>query len=194
MAHGRRHRSKQMIEQRIARPGNEPCLEGEAIGNSWHNAWVRCIARIWYEEETHTESQWYRNIFSKDPAKVLKALTEEGFIRDAFGNEVFADDDLERWINADITVKKDDEDVFIGSPDTNKLMTVSKSQPAKNNWKYVNRTARSKNIENGWNGVNGLKHTLVLTVPRKPDNPAMHAVALADLQSAGIVYPFTFCC
>ena len=47
---------------------------------------------------------------------------------------------------------------------------------------------------NGWKDMEGLEHVLVLTIPPKPPVEENMAMALADYEATGRVYPFTFCC
>lgn len=53
-------------------------------------------------------------------------------------------------------------------------------------WEYIPK--------NGWKDVEGLEHVLVLTIPPKPPGGENMAMALAEYEATGRVYPFTFCC
>lgn len=158
-------------------PGDEPYIDGEEIDQTWRYAWARCVARIWYEEHTDNKTSWYDKIFCKDPELVLEALEDEGFIVD--GDSISSSENKEKWVNAKIVVKQANEKIKVGDKEI--------QNPQIGSWEYNEK-------KNGWMEVEGLKHTLVLTVPPRPEKPEQFALALADLQAAGRIYPFTPCC
>ncbi len=212
-------------------PGDEPYIVGEAIDRSWRSAWARCIALIWEieaeafpdknvltsKERDTIPNLWYRAIFSKDPKQVMGALRARGFIGNGFPTPEMPKDP-ERWVNAVITVKYEDEAVKIGEQIIVKGSIQSKDWqvPEYKPSEYIYELPEGKSEENpeeklveepgyvnGWaikkgkkryTPIPGLKHTLVLTVPRRPIEKEHFALALVDFQAAEHLYPFTPCC
>jgi len=164
------------------------------------------------------DSVWYENLISGDPKRVRTALEQEGFtptIRfdEARTNgkiDVTQIDDLEWfWENIKIVVKEREDGVSLTKPG-DKTVEVKPYQKTSGTYKYKspvevkslvkNLPALGKvnyelyNQSNGWSNMKDIGHILILTLPPKPKNVVDHAVALAEYESAGLVYPFTFCC
>lgn len=180
-------------------PGDEAYVNGEAIDETWRNAWSRCIARIWYEEyqtnkdpKTNPETDWHKKLFSKDQDLVMDALIEAGFIRDAIldGPPEQTSRDM---VNSEIIVKQEFEEILVGQPGVTPYKTVRNANEQTEEWKRPD-LYDEKDYINGWYQKPGLKYTLILTVPNAPKEPEDFVLALADFQSAENLYPFTPCC
>lgn len=172
------------------KPGDEPVISASGIHETWGRAWPNVIARVWYEEHTGQceNSAWYKDLFSGDSTRVQKALEAEGFISDAIEHGE-SESQLEKWVSLKIVVKKsvDEIDLKINGQKAN----ITDIKDVYND--TYNYDSKKYNTSNGWNGVDRLEHTLILTVPPKPKEPSEFAVAIADYQASGKVYPFTCC-
>lgn len=168
------------------KPGDEPAIIGIGIEATWGLAWPNVIARVWYEESKGQKSEWYYDLFSGDRSKVIKALKAEGFIIDADKST----DDYDKWVNLNIAIKRREDGVKLVKPDNTEIKVVDISSDPEGKYKYAQNSGYEK--RNGWSDVKRLEHTLILTIPPKPDNPEGFAVAISDYQASGKVYPFTF--
>ena len=168
-------------------PGDEPIANGYEVTVDWGVAWPRIIARAWREEEKKN-SRWLKLLFSDDNKDVKKAFIEAGFLD--FDN---AEDFDFFWDNTAICVKRQGEEVGIKRKG-DKNYTEQKQITEHKKSKDYQPSKMGKDLKNGWVDVKGLRNTVVLTLPPKPENAHDEALAVADYHAAGKIYPFSCCC
>jgi hypothetical protein len=192
-------------------PGDEPIIEGTAIHQTWANTWPKVIARVWREESCGITTEWYEDLFSYDPMRVLNALIAEGFIRNMTSKDskVISDqlginpdgnlsDEISEeqmlklisWLNVQIIIKRREDGINVVQGSDLKEFEAVASEKSDTNYKFDEFGYAPAN---GWKDVDRLKHFLVFTIPPKPVLKDDFAVAIADYQASGHVYPFTMC-
>lgn len=162
------------------------------IHESFGNAWARVIARAWlYVKESpenatkiengsfsdiqspNHDDLWYKALLSDDINSVKDALIEEGLVKLASLRE--GSEDWNRWLSSKILVLPEGKE---------RTLTIESTEECS----YDINAAVS---ENGWSNVEGLDHTVVLTLPRAPSDETEFAVALADYCCTGKTYVFS---
>ena len=204
--------------------GDEPLIDAQAISASWGKVWPKVVARAWMEESRQAEKgegkpssdesadqepSWYENLMSMDPDRVRQSLIAVGFTPEIqYDNEAGNPEykDLTWfWENLKIVVKRRGDGVEIAPRDGEKNF---RSVPSRGEIDGQYKYEKPKHIvvfngdqeihtylpRNGWKDMEGLEHVLVLTIPPKPPVEENMAMALADYEATGRVYPFTFCC
>jgi len=204
--------------------GDEPLIDAQAISASWGKIWPKVVARAWMEESRRAaggedepssdesadqEHSWYENLMSMDPDRVRQSLIAVGFTPEIQYDNEAGDPEYKDltwfWENLKIIVKRRGDGVEVMPLDTGEsVQSVPARDNLDGNYKYrepklVTVVDGAKEIHtylprNGWKDVEGLEHVLVLTIPPKPPVEENMAMALADYEATGRVYPFTFCC
>jgi hypothetical protein len=172
--------------------GNAPINAKFLNHESLEQAWSRVIGRAWLFQKEYAEDaksintlnadalktddhHWYKNLLSQEPELVKKAFIDEGLVTLGTQQSMDSDFDYSQWITSDIYVINFDQqmDLVIPASKENKEYNIE------------------ENTSNGWSDVNGIDHTVILSLPEAPSDAAEFALALADYCCAGKTYVFT---
>ncbi len=188
--------------------GNEPLIDAQAISASWGLIWPKVVARAWMEQDASSKSEWYQDLLSKDPERVRRSLIAVGFAPEVTYDISGVDPDKRDltwfWENLKIIVKERGDGVGVETQAGGVVTSVPKNTSLSGQYEYSEpelSTTIQGDVEinaytpsNGWKEMDGLEHVLVLTLPPKPAKSENLAIALAEYEATGRVYPFTFCC
>ena len=175
--------------------GNTPENVKFFIHESFGTAWSKTIARVWlYKKDSDSSERaaliedgkftdiidpnaddvWYNQLLSNDTVEVKNALVEEGMVD--LSSLTAGSDDWKRWMTSTVYV------LLAGSSRTIDIEAGSDE---------LGLYSRPSAGNNGWEAVNGIDHTVVLTLPEAPANAAEFAIALADYCCTGKTYVFS---
>jgi len=181
----------------VANPDYEPLNIGFFVDRTWYLCWPNVIGRSWAYQENYSEKalkiengekvenateedNWYMDLLSKNPHKTLKALEAEGFIY--LANADAAEENWEKWFFTKIIVRTRSQPVSI------EVQAGDCSDTESN--KYCAHEENGYSRKNIWNDkINGTGHFVVLTIPPKPNDPALFSVALSDYKASNKIYP-----
>jgi hypothetical protein len=158
-------------------PGDEQILPAFEINSAWRVAWLRAIARAWRDPEYRD-----RLIGAPDGKRAKRATVA----------------DADRTTNP--STKAALTEAGFGFPKFfDKLLQIEVQEcAAKPGQLYVppkENGATTKPSPNGWKDfpADKLRAKLILILPPPPKDAKDFAVALADYDAGGRVYPFTWC-
>lgn len=175
--------------------GNAPEDVKFFIHESFGSAWSKVIARVWlYKKDPisfensklietgnyqkiakpNQDDVWYNNLLSDNTADVKSALVEEGLAE--LGSLNAGSDEWEKWVSST---------VFVMLAGTERTINIEAEDDKKGSYSVA------KPGKNGWDGVNSIEHTVVLTLPEPPSEESEFAMALADYCCTGKTYVFT---
>jgi hypothetical protein len=176
----------------FSKNGNIPEDSRFFIHESFGNAWAKVIARSWlYVKESsenaakiesgkfseivdpNNDDKWYQSLLSNDTTNVKKALIEEGLVK--LGSLREGSEDWDRWVSSKVYVLPEGGE---------RSLTIEAED-------LSGYDVNADSSVNGWSNVNGLDHTVVLTLPSAPEDEAEFAVALADYCCTGKTYVFS---
>ncbi|WP_022940768.1 hypothetical protein [Psychromonas hadalis] len=175
--------------------GNAPQDIKFFIHDSFGTAWPKVIARAWlfkkdlvstnnatliengkYRDivQPNLDDIWYNKLLSDDTSEVKSALIEEGLVN--LSSLQAGSEEWDKWVTSSVIV------MLAGTERTINIAAGSDEQGV-----YI----ANSNGGNGWDNVNNIEHSVVLTLPEPPVDESEFAVALADYCCTGKTYVFT---
>jgi len=175
--------------------GNTPENVKFFIHESFGTAWSKTIARVWLYKKESTSAEnavliesgcyrdivspslddiWYANLLSDNSDDVKTALVEEGLVD--LSSLESGSQDWKKWVTSS---------VYILLAGRTRQITIDAESDEQGVY------SRPSSGGNGWEGVGGIDHTVVLTLPEAPKEATDFAVALADYCCTGKTYVFS---
>jgi hypothetical protein len=168
-------------------------------------------------------ADWYEKLLSGKPEQVRDALEEEGFAPRykvygrGSGNTRISDNNFDWfWKLTNIVIKKAEDGAMItkneADPHPISIIPFDDQNVPKYEHKQPDMERERRGDDyvtlvtqvNGWSETSNinqhsakerrLAHTLILTLPPRPDKPEFNALAITDYEAKGLIYPFTICC